>query len=42
MQRRDFLKTAAACAFPCVAAPTVRGANGRIQVGFIGTRRKQP
>ena len=37
MQRRDFLRTAAACAFPYVAAQTVLGANDRIRVGLIGT-----
>ncbi|MBI1897517.1 MAG: Gfo/Idh/MocA family oxidoreductase [Acidobacteria bacterium] len=37
MNRRDFLKnSAAAAAFPYVAAPSVLGANGRIQVGFVG------
>ena len=35
MNRRMFLK-ASAVAFPYVAAPTVRGANDRPQIGFIG------
>ena len=38
MNRRTFLKhtAAAAAAFPYIAPPTVRGANDRIQIGFIG------
>jgi predicted dehydrogenase len=38
MKRRDFFKTSAAAGvlFPYIAAPTVRGANDRINVGFIG------
>jgi len=38
MNRRNFLKStaAAAAAFPYIAPPTVRGANDRIQIGFIG------
>lgn len=37
MDRRSFLQnTAAAVAFPYVAAPTVRGANDRVDVGFVG------
>jgi predicted dehydrogenase len=37
MNRRSFLqKSTAAVAFPFVAAPTVRGANDRVDVGFIG------
>src|SRR5512138_639726 len=37
MNRRSFVKNAtAAVAFPYVAAPTVLGANDRIEVGFIG------
>jgi hypothetical protein len=37
MNRRNFMrKAAAAAAFPYVAAPPVRGANDRIQVGFAG------
>jgi len=38
MKRREFLQTSAAAvaAFPYIAAPTVLGANDRIEVGFIG------
>lgn len=37
MNRRQFLeRSAAAVAFPYVAAPAVRGANDRLEVGFIG------
>ena len=36
MTRRTFLANAAVTAFPNVAAPTVRGANDRVHVGFIG------
>lgn len=35
MNRRSFLRGAAA-AFPYVAAPTVRGANDRVEIGFVG------
>lgn len=35
MNRRDLLKSAAV-AFPYIAAPTVRGANDRVVLGFIG------
>ncbi len=35
--RRSFLKAAA---FPFIAAPSVRGANDRIEVGFIGVGRR--
>ncbi len=34
MKRRNFLKTAVA--FPYVAKSTVRGANDRVQIGFVG------
>ncbi len=37
MNRRNFMRKAAAgVAFPYVAASTLRGANDRIQVGFVG------
>ncbi len=38
MKRREFLKSSSAVvtAFPWVAASTVRGANDRINVGFVG------
>ncbi len=37
VQRRSFLKSVA---FPFVAASTVRGANDRVQIGFIGVGRR--
>lgn len=39
IQRREFLKTATV-AFPYVAAPTVRGANDRLTIGFAGVGRR--
>ena len=36
MHRRQFLQSAAVAAFPFVAAPSVRGANDRLQIGFVG------